>query len=141
MVALHMDRKVTATGRNSVTDYNVATDRNSVFSASQPYTELADWALYNSFILDSGATTHICHDRSRFQNFYPQSDTLLAGSGPVSIEGWGDVDIQVQGDNGTSRTITLYKTAYIPTFSANVVSLNRSNATSILWDQVNSRLV
>jgi hypothetical protein len=99
------------------------------------------WALYNSFILDSGATTHICHTRERFNNFRIASESLLAGGGSVQIEGWGDVNIQVQGDANTSRLVTLKNTAYIPSFTANIVSLKRVNIAGIYWDQLNNRLV
>ena len=103
-------------------------------------TGVRNWTLYNSFILDSGATTHICHTRDRFTNFRIASESLLAGSGTVLIEGWGDITIEVQGES-SSRTITLKDTAYIPSFTANIVSLNRVNKAGVYWDQINNRLI
>jgi hypothetical protein len=104
-------------------------------------TGTGNWALYNSFILDSGATTHICHTRERFINFRTASEPLLAGGGIVMIEGWGDVNIEVQGQDNTYRTITLKSIAYIPSFTANIVSLKKVNKAGVYWDQVNNRLV
>jgi hypothetical protein len=96
------------------------------------------WELYNSFILDSGATTHICHTRKRFRNFKPASEQLVTAGLPIAIEGYGDVDIQVLGQNNKARTITLLNTAYIPACTTNMASCHRIFESGITWDQPNS---
>jgi hypothetical protein len=98
------------------------------------------WELYNSFILDSGATTHICHTRSRFRNFTPASELLVTAGLPSTIEGYGDVDIQVLGQNNKTRKVTLLNTAYIPDCPTNMVSCHKIFQSGIIWDQANSRL-
>jgi hypothetical protein len=83
------------------------------------------WGLYNSFILDSGATTHICHTRNRFRNFKPASEPLVTAGLPITIEGYSDVDIQVLGQNNKTRKVTLLNTAYIPDCPTNMVSCHK----------------
>ena len=51
----------------------------------------SSYLLHNSFILDSGATTHICNNRQRFKDFVTASEILLAGDSHVHVEGYGTV--------------------------------------------------
>jgi hypothetical protein len=43
--------------------------------------------LRDSFILDSGATNHVCNDRRRFVDFKPagREDFLIAGNSTVVV--------------------------------------------------------
>jgi hypothetical protein len=54
------------------------------------------YELCNSFIFDTGATGHVCNNRSRFIRFSPaeENDFLLAGNDTIKISGWGDVDLR-----------------------------------------------
>jgi hypothetical protein len=97
------------------------------------------WDLYNSFILDSGATTHICHTRDRFKNFRPTEEALSTAGAPIQIHGYGDVDITIQGAKGP-RTITLKNTAYIPDCTTNMISCHKVLKSGIIWDQLNNQL-
>jgi hypothetical protein len=108
---------------------------NTGLIAQQP-----TWELYNSFILDSGADTHVCHDETRFTNLRHERHSLMAGGGLVEVMGIGDVDITVQHPNGP-RIVTLLNTFYVPTFPANLVSLRQANKADIMWDQTTERLV
>jgi hypothetical protein len=97
-------------------------------------------ALLNSFILDTGATDHVCNDRAKFTDFRPASedDFLIAGNSSVAIEGYGKVKIEVQCEitpntpNGT-RVITLLEVQYCPSFTTNVVSYNRFYDAGVYW--------
>ena len=100
----------------------------------------ARFGLYNSFILDSGATNHICHTKDRFTNYRPNTSTLIAGAGPMTVYGYGDVEIMVQGTHGP-RKVTLKDTSYIPDFQANIVSMKRIRRAGIHWDQLTNQLV
>jgi hypothetical protein len=55
-------------------------------------------ALIKSYILDSGATEHVCNDRSRFIDFTPtpSDELLVAGTSAVRIEGHGTVSITME---------------------------------------------
>ena len=92
------------------------------YSTSNP----SDYNLRDSFILDSGATIHVCNSRDRFQTVSPasESDLLYAGNMIIPIEGFGSVDIIVQTPAGP-KLIELQNTALVPTFHTSVVSLKR----------------
>jgi Reverse transcriptase (RNA-dependent DNA polymerase) len=102
--------------------------------------ETVHLALLNSFILDTGATEHVCNDRSRFYDFRlaADDDFLIAGNNPVSIEGYGKVQIEVECEttpdtpNGT-RNIELLDVQFIPSFTTNVVSYNKFHDAGIYW--------
>jgi hypothetical protein len=58
---------------------------STAMNASSAVTK--QWDLYNSFILDLGATTHICHTRDRFKNFRPTEEALsTAGAQETDLE-------------------------------------------------------
>jgi hypothetical protein len=91
-------------------------------------TTIPQYTLYNSFILDSGATDHVCNKRERFSEFrkaHPD-DTMYAGDSIVPIEGWGSVRIVVKTLTLLKyRILDLYDVAYIPSFNMNIVALYR----------------
>ena len=91
------------------------------------------YLLKNSFILDSGATTHICNNRQRFEDFVPASNTLYAGDGKVQVEGYGNVWIKVNRPSGQAN-VRLVQVAYIPEFQTNTISFQRLKAKGIQWN-------
>lgn len=111
----------------------------ALFASTAYITSQPKWDLYDSFILDSGATTHICHTRNRFNNFQPTSEQLITAGAPLEIQGYGDVTITVQRDN-TSMQVTLRNCAYIPECSINIVSCHKVFQAGISWDHQNNRL-
>ena len=125
---LQKEEKEKATGRSQSqstdTDELAAfTTTLSVYSASEPSSQ---YALASSFILDSGATVHVCNNCTRFQNLRPahDDDRLLAGKDTILIEGFGSVEIIVERESG-QRRITLENTAWVPRFHTSVVSLRK----------------
>ena len=56
------------------------------------------YLLKNSAILDSGSTIHVFNKIIRFLNFWTArpGDFLWAGDHKVPIQGYGDVDIEIQ---------------------------------------------
>lgn len=85
-----------------------------------PPTTGAPYPLKNSFILDSGATHHVCNDRSQFITFKPATDDqfITTGEGQSRIKGTGTIWVQTESPGWTDgRRITLSNTYYIPTFS------------------------
>ena len=94
------------------------------------------YPLVNSAILDSGTTIHIFNRINRFKKpprLANPGDFVWAGEHPVPIEGYGEVDIKVQGPNGP-RIITLTDVAFCPTFACNLVSLRHLLKRGIWWD-------
>jgi len=97
--------------------------------------------LKNSFILDSGATAHVCNNQNRFTNLRKaQGEQLIAGNTTIPIIGFGNIQITIQSPNGP-RVITLKDTAYVPSFHTNVVALRRFNQKGVYWDQMNNTLI
>jgi hypothetical protein len=100
-------------------------------------TTTPQYTLYNSFILDSGATDHIYNKRERFSEFrkaHPD-DTIYAGDSIVPIEGWGSIRIVVKTPTLLKyRTLDLHDVAYIPSFNTNIVALHRLMKQNVHWD-------
>src|SRR5271167_738825 len=97
-------------------------------------------ALINSYILDSGATEHVCNDRSRFTTYRlaAEDDLLVAGTEAVRVEGWGDItitmDCEITPETPTGkRPFVLYEVAHVSSFTANVVSYDRFYDKRIFW--------
>lgn len=91
--------------------------------------------LQNTVILDSGATTHVCNDRTRFMEFKPTKEWLKHGDTGTWIHGYGKVNIQLIAPNGKETTcITLGETAYCPGFHLNIASFPRFFDRNLFWD-------
>lgn len=111
------------------------------FSTSHDYRTITH-QLANSTILDSGATVHVCNDRTRFLDFRKaeEDDVLLAGESIIQIEGFGTVEISVAWDKDRYRTIQLQDTAFVPQFHLNVASLRRFIRKDVHWESRTCRL-
>ena len=92
----------------------------------------SDYNLQDSFILDSGATVHVCNSHKRFATFTPASkdDLLYVGNTIIPIEGFGLVDVTIQTPAGL-KLIELLNTALISSFHTSVVSLKRIMAKGV----------
>ena len=132
--------------RNSNKPQSTQSAALCAYSTLHAYTAQKDqpsdqWDLYNSFILDSGATTHICHTLNRFRNFKAiEGEGLITASAPLQIQGYGDVDITIQTSTG-SKKVTLLNTAYIPNCTINMVSSHRLIKAGVYWDQAMNKLI
>ena len=98
----------------------------SVFATTQDF-RTTQYKLYNSTILDSGATLHVFNDRTRFKDFRQakEEDEIIAGNSVIPIEGFGTVEITVRTETTSGpieRRIQLTDTAYVPEFHTNVAS-------------------
>lgn len=102
----------------------------------------SQYQLHNSFILDSGADTHVCNDRSRFQTFREPTEerSLLAGNIEIPIEGYGSVSITLQCHTGPKK-VELLNVAYIPSFHTNIVSFRKLVTKGIYWDTRKNQLM
>jgi hypothetical protein len=82
--------------------------------------------LKNSFILDSGATCHVCNNKSRFIDFrLPINDDILyAGESIIPIKGFRTVLVTVTtSEEPKQYTIYLYNIVLISLFHISVASL------------------
>ncbi len=90
------------------------------------------YPLRDSFILDSGATIHVCNSRSRFQSLRKcdPNDVVYAGSEKMPMVGVGSVDNSISTGTNT-RIFRLNNVAFIRAFHTNVVSLSKFTAISV----------
>ena len=142
--AVERARKRVAKGKdqNASPSSSDASEKAGVFvAASYAVSNSSDYNLRESFILDSGATTHVCNSRKRFISFTPagEDDLLYAGNTVIPIEGFGPVDVTVQTPAGP-KIIELQNTALISSFHTSVVSLKRIIAKGVYWDMEHNRL-
>ena len=94
------------------------------------------YPLKNSAILDTGSSTHIFNEITRFLHFRtaPAGDFVWAGDSKVAILGYGDVDIEVPGPRDKLQILRLYDVAYCPNFAANLVSFYELRKQGYWWD-------
>ncbi|KAF5197653.1 Transposon ty1-dr1 gag-pol polyprotein, partial [Thalictrum thalictroides] len=94
--------------------------------------------LEQSWILDSGATVHVCNNRSRYNKFNATAnseDVLWAGDTQIRIQGYGEVIIYLKSDKyPAGRPLTLKNVAFVPTLHTNVTSLRLLNIAGVHWD-------
>jgi hypothetical protein len=101
-----------------------------------------DESLHNYAILDSGATVHVFHGRSRFRYYKELTNQyLLAGDSHVRILGSGNVVLEVQYTDGTLRPLLLRNAMHCPDFATNVVSLRQLEKRGITWQHKAKKLI
>ena len=98
--------------------------------------------LHDSFILDSGATIHICNNRDRFLEYRESDgrDLLKVGDHLIPIAGFGRVLVNGKGPNGPI-SFYLAETAHAPTFFLNIISTNRMVAGGLDWSAAKAMLL
>jgi Reverse transcriptase (RNA-dependent DNA polymerase) len=131
-----------ATGSSKSQDETGLKAPKAVFATSAVFTVDRDsYELKDSWILDSGANSHVCNDSTRF-NFdrkASKSDTLISGKTVYQIEAFGNVEITVQSPNGP-LLIILANVALVPGFFTSIASLNRFTSKGVHWDTQGSHL-
>ncbi|EED23215.1 conserved hypothetical protein [Talaromyces stipitatus ATCC 10500] len=134
-----MLKRLTSTRLNEIQKMNNKKGKNAedFYIAIQASFTATGYILYWSAILDSGSTIHVFHDIYRFENYRVAlpGDFLWAGKSKVKIEGYGEVVIQIRGQNGKSVPIRLYNVAYCKDFATNLVSMQALWKMGYYWDQ------
>ncbi|KAF6767306.1 Zinc finger, CCHC-type, partial [Kalmanozyma brasiliensis GHG001] len=75
------------------------------------------------WLLDGGASRHICVDDTLFDRITPSSDQILTADGRYTkASGVGTVTLKVNLGYGKQGTITLLDVLYMPTFAINLIS-------------------
>jgi hypothetical protein len=80
------------------------------------------------FLLDSGATAHITHNKSLLHDFRPavrDNQKVITGSGSLSVAGSGSVTITVPKSN---HSFTINEVLYVPLSPVNIFSTAQLNA-------------
>ena len=95
-----------------------------------------NYALSNSWILDSGANVHLCNNRTLFESIHPapNQDVIYAGKTAYPIEAYGRVRVYVTSPTGSVHYITLTDVAYVPGFMTNTVSFSKTLKAQVYWD-------
>jgi hypothetical protein len=104
---------------------SVKSPESSAFRVTGANTDL-QYMLNDSFILDSGATCHVCNDKSRFTDFRlpTDDDVLYAGESVIPIEGFGTVSVTVTtSEEPKQYTVYLHNVVLISLFHISVASL------------------
>jgi hypothetical protein len=114
----------------------------AVFATLSAFTVDRDsYELKDSWILDSGANSHVCNNSTRF-NFdrkASKSDRLISGKTEYQIEAFGSVEITVQSPKGP-KSIILANVALVPGFFTSIASLNRFTSKGVHFDTQRSHL-
>ena len=84
----------------------------------------AVYPLRDSFLLDTGADTHVCNNRDRLENLehvHPP-EYIRAGDSVVAIEGYGTLEVQGRSPDDEQAPIILHDVAYIPGYHTSLIS-------------------
>ncbi len=81
----------------------------------------------NKWLLDSGASTHVCNSRSMFEEIKPEKSSVLVGdNNEVFVEGRGTVKLRVKANNtNIVNALILQNVAFVPKLGVNLVSTGR----------------
>ena len=94
-----------------------------------------------SWLIDSGASNHMCNNRDYFQNFKASSDKeiTIADGNKMKIIGEGDIIIK---DEHTERTFKLVNVLFVPELKQNLLSVAMitSKGFSVLFTRDNVKI-
>lgn len=87
-------------------------------------------AFAGQWIVDSGASTHMCTERKSFESLVqPREDTpkmvTVADGKSAEVKGVGSCRIRCYGTGDTERNLTLSNVLYVPDLNTNLVSVAR----------------
>ena len=78
------------------------------------------------WIVDSGATCHMCNDESMFTEMKKLEKVTLGDRRPLEVAGEGTVDVEMLLADGNSRGCALQKVLYVPELAYNLVSVPKA---------------
>lgn len=110
----------------------------SMFShdlAVQAAQESDEFPLKNSWIVDTGANTHISNDRERFVSFTPADYTVITGDASTRIQGFGTVRVNLTDpETGKTSIGEVSDVRYSPGFHTNLLSASRLKSKGFIMD-------
>lgn len=86
------------------------------------FSKRPDW------ILDTGASHHMCNDRTLFENYIQNSSSEMpidTAAGPTRAEGIGAVRLKLITSAGIEKEVRLEQVYHLPELSVNLLSANR----------------
>lgn len=97
-------------------------------------TSVKSHPLRDEWILDTGASSHVCNNRADFVTFREANDYLRTGDGNTEILGYGNAKMAVVQPVTRKRDVILLKdVAYCPGFHVNVVSYGLARDANFRW--------
>ena len=95
------------------------------------------------WILDGGATTHICNNRSAFINF-TSSRTTIGGinkhATSLMVHGTGDINVIVSIDGHKDQAVTFRNASYCPDAADNLISESRMDRKGLAIHKENGKI-
>ena len=84
---------------------------------------VADYSETDSWIIDSGATCHICNDRKLFRTLRKPQDVTLGDGNVLSATGLGKFDLELVLKNEQVKYGRLQNVLYVPKLAYNLLSV------------------
>ncbi|CAF0996316.1 unnamed protein product [Brachionus calyciflorus] len=79
----------------------------------------------NIWLLDSGATNHLCCIKSMFSDLKPHSSKVKVGDGrDLEVMGIGNIKAKIKSKNDL-KSITIENVLYVPELSVNLISIGK----------------
>jgi transposase InsO family protein len=105
--------------------YHSSSNVEECMFLSESSTTLAPGMRAKEWIVDSGASSHMCNDRTIFHDLEECNQQVqTAGNAKATAEGAGIVSLTVH-ERGKSKMITLRDVLYVPTLRSNLISVGK----------------
>ena len=118
-------------------------DELTLLAKSQPFASAASESResikHGYFVLDSGATHHMVHDKSMFVNFEEINDVsiVVGDGGALPARGRGDVFVRMLLPQNTVKRCKLKNVLYVPKLAHNLISIpqiTNNNVKAVFYD-------
>ena len=114
---------------NEISNYTKINDDNIFISNEFTYNEDIYNVSHNDhWIVDSGATSHICNDISKFtylNNNIPNKTIQIADGNQITASGIGDIEIHVTKIDNTITNVKFTNVVYVPELKTNLLSVKK----------------
>ena len=80
------------------------------------------------WLLDFGATNHMCWEKNIFKELKPHTSTVIVGDGrSLPVKGKGSIEMNAMCENGKIIKLTVYDALYVPELRTNLISIGKLN--------------
>ena len=85
----------------------------------------------NNWIIDSGATSHMCNDKIMFLNievFREPREVLVGDGSSVKVIGEGMINLKIELEYGKVRKCRLLRVLHVPDLAYNLLSVSKATS-------------